>query len=243
MATFNEETEKSKQKVDYGDKLYLYLQDIKPFKPLSKDETTKLFERYHQGDQKAYDILLKHNLRLVTSMAKRYRNLGVDYSDLISEGNIGLMQAIKKYDYQYKGGNIPFQAYARLWIKSGFFRMLTNQTDYTNGTSPNKIDDYCDIVYNTRDTINEDYERKIDDLEQRRASLNELMECLKERERKILRLYYGLETGEEMTLEEVSRNVGLSTERTRQIRDKCIRQLRHVALGGDDSMFDELKSM
>lgn len=239
----NEKSSEQNHELEYCDKLYLYLNDIKTFKPLDKDETTKLFERYHQGDQEAYDILLKHNLKLVVAMAKRYRNLGVDYADLISEGNIGLMQAIKKYDYQYEGGNVPFQAYARLWIKSGFFKMLNRQTEFNDGTMSNKIDDYCDIVYDTRDTINEDYEKQLEDLEHRQASLDELLECLKERERRIIRLYYGLETGKEMTLEEVSRNVGLSTERTRQIRDLSVRKLRHAALSSKDADFENLKNL
>src|SRR5215216_4494895 len=75
-----------------------YLQKIGPGRLLTHQEEVSLARRAHTGDQKARNELVERNLRLVVSMAKRYRGMGLPFEDLIQEGNIGLMKAVEKFD-------------------------------------------------------------------------------------------------------------------------------------------------
>ena len=91
-----------------------YLLEIRNYSVLSKDEEIELFKRLESGDLSAKDELIKHNLRLVVSVASRFTNKKDDMLDVIEEGNFGLMKAINKYDYR-KG--CKFSTYAYYWIR------------------------------------------------------------------------------------------------------------------------------
>lgn len=92
---------------------------------LTREEELELFERIEKGDKKAKKKVANHNLRLVISIAKKYRGKGLPFLDLIQEGNIGLMKAIEKFkpELGYK-----FSTYATWWIKQKIFRALNNQS-------------------------------------------------------------------------------------------------------------------
>ena len=75
-----------------------YLKEIANYPLLSKEETEALAYKYKKGDKEAGKILANHNLRLVVSIAKKYNNRGMDFLDLIQEGNLGLLKAIEKFD-------------------------------------------------------------------------------------------------------------------------------------------------
>ncbi|MCK8817307.1 sigma-70 family RNA polymerase sigma factor [Natroniella sulfidigena] len=91
---------------------------------LSKEEEVELGKRIAQGDQEAREKLINSNLRLVISIAKKYNNQGLDFSDLIQEGNIGLIKAVEKFKYQ-KG--YRFSTYATWWIEQKIRRAIKRQ--------------------------------------------------------------------------------------------------------------------
>ena len=107
---------------DY-DPVKIYMIEASKYPLLNKEETIELAKKYSEGDKKAKKAIINHNLRLVLSIAKKYTNHGLEYSDLIQEGNLGLMRAVEKYDYTrgYK-----FSTYATWWIKQAITRAIAD---------------------------------------------------------------------------------------------------------------------
>ncbi|WP_408956308.1 RNA polymerase sigma factor RpoD/SigA [Natroniella sp. ANB-PHB2] len=91
---------------------------------LSKEEEVELGKRIAAGDKEAREKLINSNLRLVISIAKKYNNQGLDFSDLIQEGNVGLIKAVEKFKYQ-KG--YRFSTYATWWIEQKIRRAIKRQ--------------------------------------------------------------------------------------------------------------------
>ncbi len=98
-----------------------YLNDIGKIGMLTADEEAELAVRIRDGDQEALDILTKSNLRFVVSVAKQYQNQGLSLSDLINEGNVGLMKAAKRFD-ETKG--FKFISYAVWWIRQAILQAI-----------------------------------------------------------------------------------------------------------------------
>ena len=98
------------------DGVHSYLQQIKQFPVLSEAQETELIRRFkEQGDLQAAQTLITSHLRLAVKIALTYRRYGLPTADLISEANIGLMQAVKKFDMSKK---VRLSTYAMLWIKA-----------------------------------------------------------------------------------------------------------------------------
>ena len=106
------------------DPIKAYLKDVRPIALLTPSEEIELAQRIQKGDRAARDKMIRANLRLVISIAKRYSNLGVPLTDLIEEGNIGLMKSVDKFDPD-KG--FRFSTYAAWWIKQGISRAIIDQ--------------------------------------------------------------------------------------------------------------------
>lgn len=102
-----------------------YLQDISKLPIISAEEETVLAQRIRAGDQSALDSLTKANLRFVVSVAKQYQNKGITLSDLISEGNIGLVKAAMKFD-ETRG--FKFISYAVWWIRQSIMQAISDQS-------------------------------------------------------------------------------------------------------------------
>ena len=101
-----------------------YLAEIRRYPFLSKEEEIQLFHEYqHKGNREAAVKLILANLRLAVSIASEYAHTGADQMDLIQEGNVGLMQAIKKFDVTR---NVRFYAYAAWWVRAFILRHLLN---------------------------------------------------------------------------------------------------------------------
>ena len=110
--------------ININDPVRMYLKEIGRISLLSPEEETELSVRIASGDEFAKNILAESNLRLVVSIAKRYVGRGLLFLDLIQEGNIGLMKAVEKFDYD-KG--YKFSTYATWWIRQAITRALADQ--------------------------------------------------------------------------------------------------------------------
>jgi RNA polymerase primary sigma factor len=112
---------------DVPDAVQMYLKEIGKTPLLSKDEERELAKRSEKGDEEARQRLMKANLRLVVSIAKRYVNRTPHLSilDLIQEGNIGLSRAVEKFDYRR---GFKFSTYATWWIRQAITRALADQS-------------------------------------------------------------------------------------------------------------------
>lgn len=107
------------------DSVRLYFQRIKDFPRVTREELVDLIKRIHKGDQKARERMIEGNLRLVISIAKKYHRQDIPFSDLIEEGNIGLMRAVEKFDVK-KG--YYFSTYASFWINQFIRRFIDSQS-------------------------------------------------------------------------------------------------------------------
>jgi RNA polymerase primary sigma factor len=101
-----------------------YLKEIARCPPLNHEQEVELAARIHSGDEDALRTLVESNLRFVVAYAKRYRNPNVPFLDLIHEGNLGLIQAAKKYDPSQEGHDVKFITYAVWWIRQAILHAL-----------------------------------------------------------------------------------------------------------------------
>ncbi|MFQ9705832.1 MAG: RNA polymerase sigma factor RpoD [Limosilactobacillus pontis] len=110
--------------VKINDPVRMYLKEIGRVNLLTADEEVQLALRIEQGDEEAKQELAEANLRLVVSIAKRYVGRGMQFLDLIQEGNMGLMKAVEKFDYRR---GFKFSTYATWWIRQAITRAIADQ--------------------------------------------------------------------------------------------------------------------
>ena len=101
-----------------------YLRDIRQYKPISRKEEVELFKRVRAGDGDATEKLIFSNLRFVVTIANQYSNRGLPLADLIAEGNLGLIQAVEKFD---ETRTFKFISYAVWWIRQAILKALAEQ--------------------------------------------------------------------------------------------------------------------
>ena len=132
LTTEDEDVPEDMEKIDLSvpdgisieDPVRMYLKEIGKVPLLSADEEVELAKRMSEGDEAAKKRLAEANLRLVVSIAKRYVGRGMLFLDLIQEGNLGLIKAVEKFDYQ-KG--FKFSTYATWWIRQAITRAIADQ--------------------------------------------------------------------------------------------------------------------
>ncbi len=257
-----------------------YLRDISVFPLITREQEVELAKKIRNDDQEALDTLVRSNLRFVVSVAKKYQNQGVSLSDLINEGNLGLIRAAHKFD-ETKG--IKFISYAVWWIRQAILQALAEQSRIVRvplnraGTlhrigkrasallqELGREATHAEIAYGTDlteeevaktmaisqihlsldqpmtpgednrlldylpDTTNQTPDEETFD-KALTESIHEALAGLKEREAKILRLYFGLDAAEPMTLEQIGAVLNITRERVRQIKEKALSRLRHVS--------------
>lgn len=219
------------KKYEYIEELDKYFEDVKKYKKrLTKKQEHDLAVKIQNGDKTAVDELVKHNLRFVISIAKKYRYVtDVSFADLISEGNIGLIKAAYKFD---PNRNIKFSSYAVWWIKASIKECIDR---YKGNIEYNSVDDKQIINISEKDNfyggVNDEFEKKMNDLQSRQSAIEDLVKCLEEREKKIIMLFFGIGGGlKEMNLDEISKEMTLTKERVRQIKDNALVKMKCEAL-------------
>ena len=120
-----------------------YLQDISKIDMMTSEEETTLAARARAGDQEALERMTEANLRFVVSVAKQYQNQGLSLSDLINEGNVGLMKAAKRFD-ETKG--FKFISYAVWWIRQSILQSIVEYSrivrmPHNKSTSYNRLNE------------------------------------------------------------------------------------------------------
>jgi RNA polymerase primary sigma factor/RNA polymerase nonessential primary-like sigma factor len=107
------------------DAIKYYLKEIRKTPLLNFEQEQELAKRIAQGDQEARARMIEANLRLVVAIGKKYINRGLQFSDIIEEGNLGLIRAVEKFQYER---GFKFSTYASWWIKQAIERAIVNQT-------------------------------------------------------------------------------------------------------------------
>lgn len=184
--------------------LNIYLDEIGAKSLLSEDEERRLAARIHAGDERALNKLIEANLRFVVAIARQYQNKGLPIDDLISEGNIGLMKAARKYDGER---GVRFVNYAVVFVRQQIEKAL-------------KLESAEQRVENMKDVRDDNSSDVADGVEYSLDSLNE-------RELKVVTAYFGIGQ-ERLTMAEIAEEMNLRRERVRQIRDKAIRRMKKI---------------
>ena len=184
--------------------LNIYLDEIGMKSLLSEDEERRLAARIHAGDERALNKLIEANLRFVVAIARQYQNKGLPIDDLISEGNIGLMKAARKYDGER---GVRFVNYAVVFVRQQIEKAL-------------KLESAEQRVENMKDVRDDNSPDVADGVEYSLDSLNE-------RELKVVTAYFGIGQ-ERLTMAEIAEEMNLRRERVRQIRNKAIRRLKKI---------------
>jgi RNA polymerase primary sigma factor len=137
-----------------GDSLNTYIREIAKFKTLTPDEEKELGRRIQKGDEGALQALVEANLRFVVHYAKRYRGLGLAYMDLIHEGNLGLMEAAKRFD---PDRNVKFISYAVWWVRQAILHALSEHARVFR--LPQKLSGQVSKVQQAREKLKVELER------------------------------------------------------------------------------------
>ena len=211
-----------------------YFNDISKFSTLSKEEELSLWEKYKkENDLKARDKIVKSNLKFVASVAKPYIGMGLSYSDLIAEGNLGFMKAIEKFDYTRDLKTISYSVW---WIRQTILEALKKrnilkgdeltQSDNMDEENNSDIDDNITEQEEYIDSFEFSNIKQTDDS----FSMDKLFDTLTEREKKVISLYFGFDQNKDLTLEEIGKELGLTKERIRQIKECALKKMRSEAL-------------
>lgn len=222
-----------------------YLHDVKKYKVLTKKEEIEIIKRIKNGDEKAKELLVCGNLRFVITIAKKYQNLGFELKELISEGNIGLMKAVDKFDYSSE--NIRFLTYAVWWIRQSIINFLNENSrlirlpvNIINEISSFKKDNFTleEMSKNAQECLNHSYTDydNIKNLIEENCNnndeyniINETLKELSETELFIITKFFGLDGLDSKTLDEISKELSLTKERVRQIKNKAVIKIRHLS--------------
>ena len=205
---------------------YIGGSDVLP-PPLKGDQEQDALQRLEQGDEKAKQLLVEHNLRLVVYIARRFENTGINLEDLISIGTIGLIKAIGTYRLDKK---IKLATYASRCIENEilmYIRKTSNQKAEVSLDEPINMD--CDgnelllsdILGTEEDMILRPLEDDVD-----LCVLRQALRELPEREREIVLMRFGLEGRKELTQKEVAQKMGISQSYISRLEKRIMQRLK-----------------
>ena len=204
---------------------YIQGGDVLP-KPLEKEEEQKALIALEQGDEEARNTLIEHNLRLVVYIAKRYETNPVFIEDLISIGSIGLIKAVNTFK---RDKNIKLVTYASRCIENEILMFLRKKSRRKVEVS---FDEPLNIDYDGNELLLSDILGTEDDLvtkevekQENKRELMEAMATLKERERQILQMRYGIGQ-EELTQKDIAQKLGISQSYISRLEKKIIEKLK-----------------
>ena len=195
--------------------------------PLSKEDEIKYVELSMEGDLKARDKLIEHNLRLVVFLSKKYENTGVDLEDLVSIGTIGLIKGVNTYKLDK---NIKLATYASRCIDNEILMFLRKNKNRKGEISFEDSLSYDsegnelhleDIIGTAEDVVTRPLEEEIE-----KKILYSELQKLNERDKEIMSLRYGLFSRPEKTQKEVAQLLGISQSYISRIEKKVINKLR-----------------
>lgn len=206
--------------------LALHLESSSFPQPLSVRQEIEAFHRFkEQGDPQAREELIRHNLRLVAHIAKKYYSSPADQEDLISIGTIGLIKAVNSFDHT-KGAR--FATYGARCIENEIL-MHFRAEKKTNGTL--SLQEPVDTADGTSltiiDTLTDDYHMDEElELREEQAALHRLVNKLQGRERQVILLRYGLAGQPPMTQSQVANLLGISRSYVSRLEKKSVELLR-----------------
>lgn len=219
--------------------LNTYLDEISMQPLLSDDEEQSLAERIKQGDSKAVNELTQPNLSFVVSLAKQYKNRGLDMEDLVSEGNIGMLKAAMRFDGRQGKRFVAFAApYIREAIEqaieqqAGLYRVPRDVEDSVLEKRRSKalsidapIGGSAELSLG-RVIADKDASNPVGELERDSliAELQQLIQRLNERQQHVVECFFGVGVAP-LTMAEIAQEMGLKRERVRQIRDQAVRHI------------------
>jgi RNA polymerase primary sigma factor len=230
---------------DYEQSTGAYLKEIGGFKPLTKKDEMKLWRRLKKNpeDSDAKNKLITSNLKFVVSVANSYKGRGLSMSDLVAEGNMGLLKAYTKFDPKR---DVKFISYSVHWIRQSILEALQKRNSIDSEDLPLDYEkqeagvdeDYLEAD-NTPNLVN--FVENVSDSEIERAAkqkqaLRTLFTSLTEREKNIIIRYFGINGHEGETLEEIGDTMNLTKERVRQIKEDGMKKLRSFAMECPDVM-------
>ena len=236
--------------------IQIYLKQIENIKVLSRAEEEICARKAAMGDQKEKERLIVSNLRFVVSIAVKYQNLGLPLMDLINEGNMGLIRAVKKFDVT-KG--FKFISYARWWIRHFILKAIFEQStsiklplkyatqlsnkDYLDETDtvqklkqvyrPVSLDQKLsedsnsDTILDLVDGNNYEDPDRIVIEKNLKEIINDVMLKLKPIERDVISRHFGLNGKQPLTLKEIGEKYNLTKERIRQIEHTALDKLKY----------------
>lgn len=200
-------------------------------KPLSQEEESECFKKMKQGDKQAEEKLIKHNLRLVAHIVKKYNFAKIEQDELISVGSIGLMKAIKSYDTE-KGNS--FSTYASRCIQNEILMMVRSQRKFINEVSlEDKVKTDKDGNEVSLIDVLEDASEHVQDKAEIQIIYQKIIDIintsLNEREKEIIFLRYGIGGGVPKTQNEVAKELNISRSYISRIEKKALNQIRDQA--------------
>ena len=195
--------------------------------PLSREQETAIFMRLEEGDPKAKEILITHNLRLVVYIARKFESTGIGIEDLISIGTIGLIKAVNTF---CPARNIKLATYASRCIENEilmYIRKTANQKTEVSLDEPINMD--CDgnelllsdILGTDEDMIMRPLEDDVDI-----CVLRQALRDLPDREREIVLMRFGLEGRRELTQKEVAQKMGISQSYISRLEKRIMLRLK-----------------
>ena len=256
--------------------LQSYLNEISMIPLLTVEEERALGYRARSGDQEAVQKLVESNLRFVVKVAKKYRRYGVPFLDLINEGNLGLIEAARRFD---PDRNVRFISYAIWWIRQSILTVLSDMSHplrlplkvnnmlYKVGLTASRfandlnekpslqdiaggvglsIEELTEILKVGGEALSLDQpmresNRVLENLlpqtntltaedglmrDALKQDLRTAMKQLRDNEREVLSLRFGLDQEKCLTLKQIGERIGVSRERVRQIQEKALEKLR-----------------